>query len=144
MSKSLSKHDLAILKFLCRVSQPVYQNDLPKLTNMDLKVVTKTLYKLEKIGLVQREPAVHHKRRTYLVKVDRDKVTKVLEELGESILSVQELFTQIADLPCITCQNIFRCYEGGFYDPLFCQLLANYIVLLSSEPHRSNRKRANR
>lgn len=140
MSKSLSKHDLAILKFLCKISRPVYQNDLPKLTNMDLKIVTKALYKLEKIGLVQREPAVHHKRRTYLVRIDKDKVTKVLEELGESVLSIQELFTQIANLPCITCQNIFRCYEGGFHDPLFCQSLANYIALLDSEFYKSNRE----
>lgn len=140
VSKSLNKHDLAILKFLCKTSQPVYQNDLPKLTNMDLKVVTKALYKLEKIGLVQREPAVHHRRRTYLVKINKDRVARVLEELGEPVLSIQELFEQISDLPCITCQNIFRCYEGGFHDPFFCQLLANYIALLNDRLYGSNRK----
>lgn len=126
MTQSLNKNDLAILKLLCKLNGPVYQNDIPKLMNADLRVVTRSLYKLEKMRLISREPAVHNKRRTYLIKVDKNRIIRMLEDLGE-ILSLQELFLQIAHLPCIACQHVFKCYEGGFHDPLYCPLLANYV-----------------
>jgi len=126
MTLSLNKHDLAILRFLYKINKPVYQSDIPKITNLDLKVATKSLYKLEKLGLLLREPATHNKRRTYLVRLNKGKLAKLLEEYGEFILNSRELFAQIADLPCISCQHIFKCYEGGFHDPIYCPLLNNY------------------
>lgn len=127
MSKSLNKYDISILKWLSRLNKPVFQNDIPKHIGLDLKVVTKSLYKLEKMNLVERKPAVHNKRRTYIVSVNGEKVSKVLEEYGESILSLPEIFKQIAEIPCISCQHIYRCYEGGFHDPIYCSLLAGYL-----------------
>jgi predicted transcriptional regulator len=127
MSKSLNKYDITLLKWLSKLSKPVYQNDIPKLTGLDLKIVTKSLYKLEKMNLVERKPAVHNKRRTYIVSVDVDKVSKMLEEYGESLLTLSELFKQIKEIPCISCQFIHKCYEGGFYDPIYCSLLSGYL-----------------
>lgn len=128
VSKSLNKHDIAILKYLIRLNKPVYQNDIPKATGMNLKVVTKSLYKLEKMGLVKRESAIHNKRRTYLVTIEPEKIKPILEEHGEILQSVTDVFLSVSDIPCITCLNIQRCYEGGFFDPVYCQYLWNYLL----------------
>lgn len=130
MAGHLSKRDLVILEWLYRADRPVYQNEISKLINIDSKTVTKSLYKLEKLGLIQRQPAVHNKKKTYIIEVNRDKVAEVLEKHNEHALSLRELFLKIAEIPCIACQHIYRCYEGGFYDPLYCQLLANYMFKL--------------
>lgn len=124
---SLNKNDIALLKWLYRQSKPVYQNDIPKLTKIDVKTITRSIYKLEKIGLVHREPVVNNKRKTYIVKIDNEKVLKKLEEQGESIFDIRELFIQLSEIPCITCPHIYRCYEGGFYDPVHCQYLLDSI-----------------
>lgn len=129
---SLNKYDIAILKWIYRAKEAVYQNDLPKLTGLDSKVVTKSLYKLEKLGLVHRETVVHNKRRTYIIKADKEAILSVLERHGETVMSLRELFEQVIDLPCLSCPHINRCYEGGFYDPIYCQVLANYIDSLSA------------
>lgn len=127
MTRSLNKHDIVLLKWLSRLNKPVYQSDIPRITGLDMKIVTKSLYKLEKINLIKRKPAVHNKRRTYIVTVDIEKVSKTLEEHGETLLTLSEVFREISDVPCITCPYIFKCYEGGFYDPLYCQMLSNFI-----------------
>lgn len=134
MTKSLSKHDIVILKWLHGQNKPIYQSDIPKLTGMDLKIVTKSLYKLEKMGLVYREPVIHNKRRTYVVKIDNDKVLKALEEHGESLFSIQDLFMELNDIPCVACPYLFKCYEGGFYDPIYCQYLTNYLSQFKKHP----------
>ncbi|MEM4718162.1 MAG: MarR family winged helix-turn-helix transcriptional regulator [Desulfurococcaceae archaeon] len=127
MTPTLNKHDITLLKWLGRLNKPVYQSDIPRITGLDMKIVTKSIYKLEKINLVKRRPAVHNKRRTYIVTVDTNKVVKTLEEHGETLLTLSEVFKEISDVPCITCPYIFKCYEGGFYDPLYCQMLSNFI-----------------
>lgn len=127
MNISLNKHDIAILKWLYRVNQAIYQSDIPKLTGLDSKTVTKSLYKLEKANLVDRKTTHHNKRKTYLIKIDRDKVLKALREYGEDVFNLEELYTEISNIPCISCPHINRCYVGGFNDPLYCQLLANYL-----------------
>lgn len=128
MTKSLNKHDIAILKYLAKLKKPVYQNDIPKITGINLKIVTKSLYKLEKMSLVKRESAIHNKRRTYLVTVDPEKIARFLEEYGEPLETTSDIFLSVSDVPCISCQNIQRCYEGGFFDPIYCQYLWSYLL----------------
>lgn len=127
MSYSLNKYDIEILKFLYRSENPIYQNDVSSMVNISSKVVSKSLYKLEKIGLITREPAVHKKRRTYIIRVDKDKVLGLLEELGELPVTIAEAVASIIEVPCVSCQYINKCYEGGFYDPVACLWLSNYI-----------------
>lgn len=127
MVSSLNKYDVEILKFLYKADKPVYQNEIPTLINLDSKAVSKSLYKLEKLKLVSREPVVHNKRRTYIVKVDKEKVLEVLESIGELPLTLSEAVASIINIPCIKCPYVKRCYEGGFYDPTRCQLLIKFV-----------------
>ncbi|MEM1641218.1 MAG: MarR family winged helix-turn-helix transcriptional regulator [Desulfurococcaceae archaeon] len=127
MPNSLNKYDIEILRFLYRVENPIYQNDVPSMINLDPKLVSKSLYKLEKMGLVSREPVVHRKRRTYILRIDKKKILEVLEKLGESPLSLREIVLSVIKVPCITCQYTNRCYEGGFYDPLTCPWLSGFL-----------------
>jgi DNA-binding MarR family transcriptional regulator len=127
MATSLNKYDIALLKWLSKQKDGVYQNEVPRATGINVKAVSKSLYKLEKIGLVTRTPTVHNKRKTYIVSLNREAALKALEEIGESLLDPAELFNQVSKIPCISCQYINRCYEGGFYDPLYCPLLFEYF-----------------
>lgn len=124
---SLNKTDVFLLKWLNKQKDIVYQNDIPKLTGIDAKTVSKSLYKLEKLGLIIREQTDHNKRKTYIVKIDFEKAAKQLEEIGETLFEPRDLFEQIADIPCLSCQNINKCYEGGFYDPVYCPLIFDYL-----------------
>jgi len=124
--KSLNKTDITILKWLWRQKDQVYQNDIPKLTGLDANAVTKSLYKLEKMNLVIRKPTVHNKRRTYIVQLNHEVASKILDELN-IVLDPIETFNEIVKIPCITCQYINRCYEGGFYDPVHCPHLFTYV-----------------
>jgi len=51
---SLNKTDVFLLKWLNKQKDIVYQNDIPKLTGIDAKTVSKSLYKLEKLGLINK------------------------------------------------------------------------------------------
>ncbi|MEM4481829.1 MAG: MarR family winged helix-turn-helix transcriptional regulator [Desulfurococcaceae archaeon] len=140
---SLNKYDIAILKWIYRADETIFQSDLPKMIGLDAKVVTKSLYKLEKLGLVKREVVVHNKRKTYKIKANKETILRALEKGGETVLTLRELFERVIDLPCLSCQYISRCYEGGFYDPVYCQGLANYIDIKSGNSV-AQRSRVNR
>lgn len=136
MSYSLNKHDIEILKFLYRSENPIYQNDVSSMVNLSSKIVSKSLYKLEKVGLISREPTVHRQRRTYIIRVDKERILSLLEELGELPISITEALTNIIEIPCLHCQYMSRCYEGGFYDPAACLWLSNYIRSKADSLHQ--------
>lgn len=108
-------------------SKVIYQNELSKELNLDPKIVSKLLIKLERMKIVSREPVTRNGRKTYVIKADKGTVLKILEENGEDPLSISESLSKIISVPCISCQFIYRCYEGGFHDPVNCQLLTHYL-----------------
>jgi len=130
MSINLSKNDVIILKWLLKQSKhgvKVYQSRIPEKIKLSPKVISKVLNKLEKIGLIQRAPAMYNKRKTYIVKPNVEMAVKVLREIGESYVDIDEIIREILAIPCVTCPYAEKCYEGGFYDPVFCPLLTKYI-----------------
>jgi len=130
MVNSLNKNDIALLKWLLRRSkngEEIIQSVIPEKTRLSPKLVSKVLNKLEKLGLVQRTPTVYNKRKTYIVKPNVEVAIKVLREIGEDYADVEETIKEIITIPCVTCPHTERCYEGGFYDPVFCPLLTKYI-----------------
>lgn len=122
-----------IVKYLLRnPGGSVYQSQLSKDLNIDSRVVSKVLVKLEKLGAVGREPVMYNSRKTFLLKPNREKLLELAEELGVSIF-LEEAFKSVMDIPCMKCPHIDRCYEGGYHDPSTCTLLTNYLRSLVKE-----------
>jgi DNA-binding Lrp family transcriptional regulator len=130
MSSSLNKNDVILLKWLLRQSKnggEVYQSMIPVKTKLNPRVVSKVLNKLEKIGVIERVPIIYNKRKTYIVKPNVEIAIKVLKEIGEDYVDIDEVIREVLSIPCISCPQTEKCYEGGFYDPVFCPLLTEYI-----------------
>lgn len=129
LSTSLSRNEILLLKYIYRNmnSKVIYQNELSKELNLDPKIVSKSLIRLEKMKIISREPVLHNGRKTYVIKADKNLVLKILEESGEDPLTISESLSKIMSVPCISCQYIYKCYEGGFHDPVNCQYLTYYL-----------------
>ncbi len=130
MSSSLNKNDVVLLKWLLRQnknSELVYQSIIPGKIKLNPKIVSKVLNKLEKMGLIERVPVTYNKRKTYIVKPNVEMAIKVLREIGEDYVDIDEVVREVLSIPCISCPQTEKCYEGGFYDPVFCPLLTEYI-----------------
>jgi DNA-binding MarR family transcriptional regulator len=130
MPSSLSKNDVVLLKWLLRRSrenEEVVQSTIPSKTKLNPKLVSKVINKLEKMGLIERTPIMYNKRKTYIVKPNIEAAVKALKEIGEDFINIEDIIEEIIAIPCIRCPHTEKCYEGGFYDPLFCPLLTDYI-----------------
>lgn len=130
MSSNLSSNDIIVLKWILRRSREgkeVIQSTIPGKIKLSSKLISKVLNKLEKMGLIERTPIMYNKRKTYIVKPNVETATKVLREIGEDFISLEDVIKEIINIPCVKCPQTERCYEGGFYDPAFCPLLGEYI-----------------
>jgi DNA-binding Lrp family transcriptional regulator len=130
MSSNLNKSDIAILKLLVKLSrngEEVYQSRIPEKAKLNPKAVSKVLKRLEKLGFIERAPVIYNKRKTYIIRLNVEAALKALSEVGESYVDIEEIMEEILAIPCITCPHSERCYEGGFYDPVFCPLLLKYV-----------------
>ncbi|MCC6010882.1 MAG: MarR family transcriptional regulator [Desulfurococcaceae archaeon] len=140
MPSSLSKNDVVLLKWLLRRSrenEEVVQSTIPSKTKLNPKLVSKVINKLEKMGLIERTPIMYNKRKTYIVKPNIEAAVKALKEIGEDFINIEDIIEEIIAIPCIRCPHTEKCYEGGFYDPLFCPLLTDYI---EKKINNSNKK----
>jgi DNA-binding MarR family transcriptional regulator len=140
MPSSLSKNDVVLLKWLLRRSrenEEVVQSTIPSKTKLNPKLVSKVINKLEKMGLIERTPIMYNKRKTYIIKPNIEAAVKALKEIGEDFINIEDIIEEIIAIPCIRCPHTEKCYEGGFYDPLFCPLLTDYI---EKKINNSNKK----
>lgn len=126
--REFSENEVQILKYLVRHSgQDIYQSQLSKDLNLDPRIISKTLIKLEELGAVERASITYGGRKTFLIKPVREKLVRIMEEAGVDPYSLEEIFNDVADIPCIKCPYIYKCYEGGYYDPASCQWLTDYL-----------------
>ncbi|ADV64569.1 putative transcriptional regulator, AsnC family [Desulfurococcus mucosus DSM 2162] len=133
--KTASEKETALLKYLLKHSgQEIYQSQLSKELGVDPKVVSRILIKLEKAGVVERTPVTYEGRKTFLVKPVRDKLVKAMEDSGIDPYTLREAFDTVADIPCVKCPYIYKCYEGGYYDPATCQWLTEYLKTKAAAP----------
>jgi DNA-binding Lrp family transcriptional regulator len=121
-----------ILEFLLEnEGRDILQSDLWKELGLSSKDVSKILKKLEEEGLIKREPVVYKGRKTYKIMVLSDSLLNsdkigVTRSVGRYLM--RKLVNEALDIPCLSCPYISKCYEGGFYDPVNCQFLNEWIL----------------
>lgn len=126
MSEEQVSRRVELLKYLYRArNREVYQSDVSKELGLDPRVISKYLIKFEEEGLIERKEVMYKGKKTYVVVPNLSRIREVLGRFGEDVVTLGELLENALRVPCITCPNINRCYEGGFYDPTNCSYLTD-------------------
>lgn len=128
MPYKLTELDKKIYKYLLtKKKKGVPQNVLWKELGITSRDASRSLKKLEALGLVKRESIVYEGRRTFLVKPVKKKLEEVFAEekrISRPVLSLNGFI----EIPCMYCPHINTlCYEGGYYDPRYCDLLITWV-----------------
>ncbi|QOR94309.1 MarR family transcriptional regulator [Thermosphaera chiliense] len=122
----LNDDDVKILKYLSRnTNKTVYQSELWKELKLDSRAVSRSLQKLESMGFVRRKEAVVNGRKTFLIEPENQKIQETLTALRTQGPGAE--FEGVLDIVCVSCPFIYRCYQGGYYDPTNCSMLSEYI-----------------
>jgi len=110
---------------LQRGKKGIFQNELWKILGINSREASRIVNKLMKKGLIVRQPAVNRGRKTYLLLPisEARQVIKLAPEKLEARIDI----TRFLDIPCVKCPHIDRCYIGGFYDPIKCTKLDEWI-----------------
>lgn len=90
----------------------VLQRDLWKRLGIDSKRGGKIAARLEKRGLIRRDPEFYKGRVTYRLFTMR------------KLSSIEPM----RDVPCLTCPNIDRCNVSGAVSPLTCKILTDWLL----------------
>lgn len=109
---SLSEVEEKVLKIL-ESSGEVLQCDLWRALNLSSREGSKVAARLERKGLVRREPLIHNKRRTY----------KLVLTSQRTRVTVDGIIT----CPCFSCLDIERCAPGGPVNPGKCSALTKWL-----------------
>lgn len=97
------------------------QRELWNMLGLDSRSGARIISRLEKRGIVERERTVYKGKLTYLVRVAK----KYRERRYISPL--------LKDIPCFSCENLFRCGEGGEHDPAKCEKLSRWLQEKTSD-----------
>lgn len=91
----------------------ILQCDLWKALNVSSREGSRIALRLERKGLVRREPVIHNKRATYkLVWVGKE----------------TEVSVEVDDCPCFSCNSIERCAPGQALSPGSCPALSKWLM----------------
>ncbi|HIP66252.1 MAG TPA: transcription factor TFIIIC [Pyrodictium sp.] len=112
-----------------RGEQGIYQHELWKLLGIDSREGSRLAIRLLKKGLIVREPVVHEGRRTYKL---------MLAKPATTTLKVEVNLDFVVTIPCFTCPNLERCHPGGFYDPVNCPKLNQWLDSLLQSSTNGN------
>lgn len=141
MPRRLSELDKKIYKYALKFGKKgVPQNVLWKELGITSRDASRSLKKLEELGFVERIPIVHNGRKTFRIIA----ILKPLEELEEKKEKIIERplldIKKFLDIPCLTCPFINRCYEGGYYDPVICDWMTNWLEKNAVKPIARKKK----
>ncbi|MEM1705465.1 MAG: Lrp/AsnC family transcriptional regulator [Thermosphaera sp.] len=132
LNYELSDEDLRILRHILRNSdKPLYQSEIWKELKLDSRAASRSLQKLESIGIIRRKEAVVNGRKTFLIEPDTEKINQVL--VARKSAKSESGLEEVLDVVCVSCPFIYRCYQGGYYDPTTCTWLSDYIRKLVRE-----------
>ncbi|MEZ0394348.1 MAG: MarR family transcriptional regulator [Desulfurococcaceae archaeon] len=106
-----------VISYLTRQDVVAVQSELWKELKFDSKQASRILKRLEEEGYIVREPITYKGRKTFRL---------VLTEKAKSLLKPSAL-EKAMEVPCVRCPFIDRCYEGGFYDPLRCRWISEWL-----------------
>ncbi|MEM1532746.1 MAG: MarR family transcriptional regulator [Desulfurococcaceae archaeon] len=114
----------------------VFQNDLWKLLGVNSRDTSRIVNKLLRRGLIVRKPAVNRGRRTYLLLIS--KAAKPRRKVPTKI-DLRIDIDRFIEIPCFNCPFIHKCYVGGFYNPITCNWLEEWINLNVIRRQRSSK-----
>ncbi len=128
MPYKLTELDKKIYKYLLKKGKKgVPQNVLWKELGITSRDASRSLKKLEALGLVKRESIVYEGRRTFLVKPVKKKLKEIFGET-KTITKPLISLNGFLEIPCMYCPYINTlCYEGGYYDPRHCEILMRWV-----------------
>ncbi|RLE48784.1 MAG: hypothetical protein DRJ31_06510, partial [Candidatus Methanomethylicota archaeon] len=117
-SEALEKQALSLVEQ--SGERGLLQCDLWKLLKTDSREGSRIVSKLEKKGLIKREPVLHNGRKTFRI---------VLVKKPELKISI----SSIRGIPCFSCLNIHRCGIGQPISPVTCKELNEYLEAEASK-----------
>ncbi len=99
-------------------SEGLLQSDMWKGLGVTSREGSRLALKFEEKGAVERRKVLHNGRWTY------------------KLFSQTKLVTleSIKDCPCIVCEGLDKCFDGGQMSPLNCQLLTLWMDPITVEP----------
>lgn len=104
-----------IVQFLKKSKRPITQAELVRQLNVDSRLVSRALARLERRGLIRRERVVLRGRRTFRIyPIPR-------ERLGT------------LKVPCFACPYLELCGIGHDYDPSKCEILSEWLLKVSNK-----------
>jgi len=89
------------------------QCDIWKALNLSSREGSRITLRLERKGLVKREPVIYNKRKTY----------KIVPVQPEAKVSLDDIVT----CPCFSCPDIERCAPGQPLSPGRCAALTKWL-----------------
>ncbi len=98
----------------------VLQSDLWKMLGTDSREGSRIAIRLEKKGIITREPTVHAGKKTYRLRLIKRPPKKI------SIVSVK-------GCPCFVCPDLTKCGAGYTVNPITCNKLTTWIIEKISE-----------
>ncbi len=128
MPRRISDLDKQVYKYALKFGKKgIPQNVLWKELGITSRDASRSLKKLEELGLVKRIPIVYNGRKTFRI-IAIPKPLEEFEEKKEKIIERPLInLEKFLDIPCMTCPYINRCYIGGYYDPIICDWLTDWI-----------------
>jgi len=93
----------------------VLQSDLWKILGTDSREGSRIAIRLEKKGIINREPTIHEGKKTYILRIIKRPPKKI------SIVTVK-------GCPCFTCPDLTRCGVGQPINPISCEKLTKWLI----------------
>jgi len=98
-------------------NEGVLQSELWKKMDLSSKEGSRLALRFERRGLIERKKVLHEGRWTYRLFSKRTAIT----------------LDSIADSPCILCESMEKCSEGGVVSPVCCEKLTRWILVLAKK-----------
>lgn len=93
----------------------ILQSELWKILGTDSREGSRIAIRLERKGIITREPIVHDGKHTYNLKIIKREPKRIL-------------ISSIKGIPCFTCPILMKCGPGGEITPIDCQKLYEWII----------------
>jgi DNA-binding MarR family transcriptional regulator len=117
MSKSGDLENRALRILVEAGSEGILQSELWKKLELSSKEGSRLALRFERRGLIERKKVLYEGRWTYRLFSKRRNIS----------------LESVADSPCILCEEMDKCSEGGAISPVFCNKLTDWILSLAKK-----------
>jgi len=121
MSRSGDFENRALRILVEAGNEGILQSELWKKLDLSSKEGSRLALRFERRGLIERKKVLHEGRWTYRLFSKRRNIS----------------LESVADSPCILCDELDKCSEGGAVSPIFCNKLTDWILSLAKKKPKS-------